>query len=60
MAILDRFRVQTKNAAQTPDVAATDLAPLMNINSLYTFVNTPITATYSEFISIPAQHAQKT
>ena len=54
MAILDRFRVQTKTAAQTPDVAATDLAPLMNINSLYTFVNTPITATYSEFISIPA------
>jgi HK97 family phage portal protein len=54
MAILDRFRVQTKTAAPAPDVAATDLAPLMNINSLYTFVNTPITATYSEFISIPA------
>ena len=59
MAILDRFRVQTKTAAPEPDVAATNLAPLNNLNSLYTFINTPISATYQEFISIPSASRAK-
>jgi HK97 family phage portal protein len=60
MAILDRFRtINTAAPAATPDIAATDLAPLNNLNSLYSFINTPISATYSEFISIPSASRAK-
>jgi len=60
MAILDRFRsIKSDAPVASPDVAATDLAPLNNLNSLYTFINTPISATYSEFISIPSASRAK-
>ena len=59
MAILDKFRVQTKTPAIDPDVAASNLAPLNNLNSLYTFLNTPISASYEEFISIPSASRAK-
>jgi len=60
MAILDRFRlIKTDAPVSSPDVAATNLAPLNNLNSLYTFINTPISATYSEFISIPSASRAK-
>ena len=54
MGLLDAFKIKTILPTSSPDVAATNLAPLNNLNSLYTFINTPISATYSEFISIPS------
>jgi HK97 family phage portal protein len=54
MGLLDAFKIKTILDTPSPDVAATNLAPLNNLNSLYTFINTPISATYQEFISIPS------
>jgi HK97 family phage portal protein len=54
MGLLDVFKIRTIENQSSPDVSATNLAPLPNLNSLYTFVDTPISATYSEFISIPS------
>ena len=54
MGLLDVFKIKAIENQSSPDVAATNLAPLPNLNSLYTFIDTPISATYSEFISIPS------
>lgn len=54
MGLLDVFKIKAIENLSSPDVAAANLAPLPNLNSLYTFIDTPISATYSEFISIPS------
>jgi len=54
MGLLDVFKIKAIENQSSPDVAAANLAPLPNLNSLYTFIDTPISATYSEFISIPS------
>jgi len=54
MGLLDVFKINAIENQSSPDVAAANLAPLPNLNSLYTFIDTPISATYSEFISIPS------
>ena len=54
MAILDRFRtVQTNAPFATPDVAAADLAPVQNLNSIFNPFGGYVTATREEAMSVP-------
>jgi HK97 family phage portal protein len=54
MAILDRFRtVQTNAPFASPDVSAADLAPVQNLNAIFSPFGGYVTATREEAMSIP-------